>query len=405
MLSKLKERLGQFQAVREWRTRKLLRWSTTEPAAIVLSRPGRYANASVERVFRGKSGASVPVLNDYRYSMVPVLTHLPPVRLLAGLDQEGRLTPNQQAAYRKAKGTRTLSIPYADILSLVSDVLPQVRDRLVPEGADHPEHAELMPSEAAMTSRVAEETSILKSRLSRIRHFASPIEPGCSVLEIGFMTGGYSINAWDRLGFRVTGIDDAYDGTAAQPTIFRHISERLATKPTFVFGDVTTRTQLQDHSFDIIYSVSVLEHISDVSAAFKEFHRLLRPGGLMIHCWNPYFSPNGGHPWGLLDAPWGHLRIPPSDLDQYLDELRPHEAPVSRPWVWQTLDRKTTLGNMQAKVIAAGFRPLLWDQVPDDPATLGDLTPEVFAACKASYPDVTLNDLATRDAMMVMRKA
>jgi ubiquinone/menaquinone biosynthesis C-methylase UbiE len=249
-----------------------------------------------------------------------------------------------------------------------------------------------------------DEISILGSRLARIRRFAAPVEPGCNVLEIGFMTGGYSIDAWDRLGFRITGIDNAYDGTASQPTIYKHISERLGTHPTFVFGDVTKPTVLKDNSFDLVYSVSVLEHISDVSAAFKEFRRLLRPGGLMVHCWNPYFSPNGGHPWGLLDAPWGHLRIPPTDLDQYLDELRPHEAPVSRPWVWNTLDRKTTLAKMQETVIECGFRLLLWDQVPDAPEVLGDLTPEVFAACKRSYPHIMLMDLTTRDAMLIARK-
>jgi SAM-dependent methyltransferase len=218
------------------------------------------------------------------------------------------------------------------------------------------------------------------------------------------MTGGYSIDAWDRLGYRVTGIDDAYDGTAAPPTVHRHIAERLGAKPTFEFGDITQRTSLPDASFDLVYSVSVLEHISDVSKAFREMRRLLRPGGLMVHCWNPYFSPNGGHPWGLLDAPWGHLRIPQSDLDQYLDDLRPFEAPVERPWLWNTLDRQTTFARMYAKIIDAGFRPLLWDQTPDGPDILGDLTPEIFTACQVNYPDIALADLTTRDAMMVVRR-
>jgi len=404
MLNRLKARLREFSALQTLRARFVYRLTTREPAPIVLSRPGRYAAAPIETNFRGRSGVSLPVLTHFRYSMVPPLSYLPPFLLLEDLAREGLLTDSETKTYKRALGTRALSLPYEEVLALVAGLLPRLGDRLVPEGRDDPERAQLMPSPQALASRMASESFILRVRLIRIRQFAAPIEPGSRVLEIGYTTGGYSINAWDRLGFRVVGIDNAYDGAAAPPTIYHHIAERLGTKPTFVFGDVTRRTELPAGSFDVIYSVSVLEHVSDIAAAFKEFHRLLRPGGLMVHCWNPYFSPNGGHPWGLLDAPWGHLRLPQSDLDQYIDELRPLEAPLARPWLWRTLDRDTTLARMQTKVAQAGFRLLLWDQVPEHPDILGDLTPGIFAECQSAYPQVTLADLTTRDAMMVARK-
>jgi SAM-dependent methyltransferase len=404
MLRRLKAILGETTAVREWRAQRLLRWSTSEAAAIVLARPGRFADAPIETVFLGRSGVSVPVLADFRYAMTPPLSYLPPIRLLFGLDAAGQLTAPEREAFRRALGRRALSLPYEELLGLVSGLLPRVSDQLIPEGRDDPRAAELMPSDATLAARLKSELSILRSRLARIRHAVGPVEPGSRVLEIGFTTGGYSIDAWDRLGFRVTGIDNSYDGASAPPTAHLHIAERLRARPTFVFGDMTQRTGFDDASFDLVYSVSVLEHVSDLPAAFAEMRRLLRPGGLMVHCWNPYFSANGGHPWGLLDAPWGHLRIPRDDLDQYLDELRPFEAPVARPWLWRTLDRETTLAQMQVKVVKAGFRILLWDQAPAAPDILGDLTPEVFASCQAQYPDVTLADLTTLDAMMVARR-
>jgi SAM-dependent methyltransferase len=404
MLRRLKAILGETTAVRDWRARRLLRWSTSEAAAIVLARQGRFAHAPLETVFRGRSGVSVPVLAEFRYAMTPPLSYLPPVRLLFGLDAAERLTPAERQAFRQALGRRALSVPYEDLLGLVAGLLPRVSEWLVPEGRDDPRSAESMPSADALAARLKSESSILRSRLARIRHAVGPIEPGARVLEIGFTTGGYSIDAWDLLGFRVTGIDNSYDGTSAPPTAHLHIAERLRARPTFVFGDVTQRTKFGDASFDLVYSVSVLEHISDLPAAFAEIRRLLRPGGLMVHCWNPYFSANGGHPWGLLDAPWSHLRVPQDELDQYLEELRPFEAPVARPWLWRTLDRETTLSHMQRKVMDADFRLLLWDQTPAAPDILGDLTPEVFAGCQAQYPDVTLADLTTLDAMMVARR-
>jgi ubiquinone/menaquinone biosynthesis C-methylase UbiE len=404
MIRILKQWLGETNFVRVWRTRKLLRWSTAEPAATVLSRPGRYANAATETIFQGKSGVSLTVIKGYRYATSPALSYLPPFRLLAGLDRESLLSTAEREKYHRALGTRALSIPYDEVLDLVAQLLVRVSHRLAPETQGVPERAELIPLNPDLAARMANEISVLRSRLIRVHEFAAPISPGCKVLEIGFATGGHSINAWEKLGFRATGIDDAYDGTAEPPALHMHIARRLGTHPTFVYGDITKQTQLDDESFDIIYSVSVLEHISDIAAAFFEMRRLLKPGGLMVHCWNPYFSPNGGHPWGLLDCPWGHLRLPMSDIDQYLDEMRPLEAHLAKPWVWNTLDRATTLGRMQTKVAEAGFRLLLWDQVPDSPDILGDITPSLFAACQAQYPAVTLADLTTRDAMMVAQK-
>jgi SAM-dependent methyltransferase len=404
MMQVLKRRFGETDFVRAWRTQKLLRWSSAEPAATILSRSGRYANAVAETTFQSKTGVILPVIKGYRYAMSGPLSYLPPFRLLAGLDRENSLSTAERKRYYAALGTRALSIPYDEVLDLVGQLLPRVSHRLTQETKSLPERAELMPLERDLARTMSNELSILRSRLLRVREFAAPIAPGCKVLEIGYAYGGYSINAWEKLGFQITGIDDAYDGTAEPPALHLHIASRLGTRPTFVYGDITRRTQFDDEAFDVIYSVSVLEHISDITAAFVEMRRLLKPGGFMLHGWNPYFSPNGGHSWGLLDCPWGHLRLPLSDMDQYLAEIRPFEAHLAEPWIWKTLDRTTTLGRMQKKVMDAGFRLLLWDQVPDHPEVLGDITPSLFAACQAQYPAITLADLTTRDAMMVARK-
>ena len=43
-----------------------------------------------------------------------------------------------------------------------------------------------------------------------------------------------------------------------------------------------------------------------MDGALKEMNRLIIPGGLMIHSYDPYFHPSGGHAIGILDSPWGH---------------------------------------------------------------------------------------------------
>jgi SAM-dependent methyltransferase len=44
-----------------------------------------------------------------------------------------------------------------------------------------------------------------------------------------------------------------------------------------------TALELEDASVSFIYSEYVLEHIPELEAAIREMHRVLRPGGLMVH--------------------------------------------------------------------------------------------------------------------------
>lgn len=53
-------------------------------------------------------------------------------------------------------------------------------------------------------------------------------------------------------------------------------------------------TQFEDQSFDLIFSIEVIEHAFDLQAYFKEMKRLLRPGGLFVWttpCANKFSTP------------------------------------------------------------------------------------------------------------------
>jgi SAM-dependent methyltransferase len=51
-----------------------------------------------------------------------------------------------------------------------------------------------------------------------------------------------------------------------------------------------------DASFDLLYSHHVLEHVRDYGSALREMHRVLRPGGAMVHLFPSR--------WRLLEAHW-----------------------------------------------------------------------------------------------------
>ena len=83
-----------------------------------------------------------------------------------------------------------------------------------------------------------------------------------------------------------------------------------ADRVTFVEDDIT-RSSLERESFDVIVSFEVLEHVADPGETFKAIARLLRPGGITYHDFNPFFSQIGGHSLVTLDFPWGHARLSP----------------------------------------------------------------------------------------------
>jgi len=86
-----------------------------------------------------------------------------------------------------------------------------------------------------------------------------------------------------------------------------------------------------EHTFDVILSHEVLEHVQDDRAAVAEMVRVLRPGGRMV-----IFVPNRGYPFETHGIYWrGRYRFGNIPLVNYLprrwrDRLAPHVRVYTR---------------------------------------------------------------------------
>ena len=86
-----------------------------------------------------------------------------------------------------------------------------------------------------------------------------------------------------------------------------------------------------EHTFDVILSHEVLEHVQDDRAAVEQMVRVLRPGGRMI-----VFAPNRGYPFETHGIYWrGRYRFGNIPLVNYLprrwrDRLAPHVGVYTR---------------------------------------------------------------------------
>jgi ubiquinone/menaquinone biosynthesis C-methylase UbiE len=116
-------------------------------------------------------------------------------------------------------------------------------------------------------------------------HKALGHEPGSfdRALEIGAGTGYFTLNLM-RAGMVRKAV-----ATDLSPGMLEALAASAAELGLSVETEVCEASQLpfEDCSFDLVYGHAVLHHLPDLPAAFREFRRVLRPGGVLAFCGEP----------------------------------------------------------------------------------------------------------------------
>jgi ubiquinone/menaquinone biosynthesis C-methylase UbiE len=102
-------------------------------------------------------------------------------------------------------------------------------------------------------------------------------------LEIGAGTGYFSLN------LMLAGMVEEAVATDISPGMLRALSDSAADLGLEVETACCEAASLPfpDGSFDLVFGHAVLHHLPDLGAAFREFRRVLRPGGAMAFCGEP----------------------------------------------------------------------------------------------------------------------
>ena len=109
---------------------------------------------------------------------------------------------------------------------------------------------------------------------------------GLKVLEIGCGLGTDGVQ-FARAGADYTGVDL----TEAAVELTRKNFELFNLPGTFRTADAEN-LDLNDNSFDLVYSHGVLHHTPDTARAVREIHRVLRPGGRFTY--TTWHGPSSG---------------------------------------------------------------------------------------------------------------
>lgn len=224
------------------------------------------------------------------------------------------------------------------------------------------------------------------------------------ILEIGYESGGHSLFALEKLGFHVTGIDNGYSGLRSVSLLPNKVKKSIKSNAQFIIGDITKKTSFNSENFSVINSIAVLEHILDLPSAFQEMYRILKPGGIMIHSYDPYFHPAGGHGLGVLDMPWGHLQVNPDEYERYIKEFRPFEIDQAMNWYKNGVHKKYPKRLMMKLVLDSGFKILFWNTRKINKHQRSRIGNGLMRNVFKNYPEISFDDLLACEHTFIAQK-
>jgi len=106
------------------------------------------------------------------------------------------------------------------------------------------------------------------------RELSRRLGPETAILDAGCGTGGLIRRLAPRQGWRWTGVD-------CSPIAIELARERCAAITELREGSITA-LPFKNGTFNAVVSADVLYQLDDDSAALREFHRVLRPEGLLV---------------------------------------------------------------------------------------------------------------------------
>jgi SAM-dependent methyltransferase len=227
---------------------------------------------------------------------------------------------------------------------------------------------------------------------------------GKSCLEIGCYDGARGAVLLERGAAEVTATDIVdYPGLAGLRQAMSGLRLEPALRKRLIFAeDDITASALPSETFDAVFSWQVLEHVMDARKAFSNMYRLLKPGGVAFHEYNPFFSLSGGHSPCTLDFLWGHVLLDESDFGRYLQQFRPREVNMAHDFFTKSLNRMT-LSDLKGLIRESGLRDVAVVPWPRE-SHLELLAPDTVSLLMAKYPTLGIVDLISPVAWVLAQK-
>src|SRR5262249_40420915 len=122
---------------------------------------------------------------------------------------------------------------------------------------------------------------------------------GKTVLELG-CSSGYLLNSFrQEENFIAIGAD-------IDPEVLGRARTDYGKHVQFV-QTTSDHIPVADESVDVVYSIDTIEHLSRPREIFMDVFRIIRPGGMFLIHFGPWYNPNGAHLEDIIPFPWPHV--------------------------------------------------------------------------------------------------
>jgi SAM-dependent methyltransferase len=345
-----------------------------------------------------RNGADpLPVFGAYRYSLKPTWRLWAPLHAVSLLVGRGLVDGSVRDQMSTFAGQRTLTASLSEIGQWAE---PIVREN-AKEFLGDPLAGWPVLVDSRMRLSVQATTRALRLLGSATRAGLRLDRPG-RVLDVG-AGSGLCAAGLALMGAEVTAIDNGY-GSGGELSTAAAIARTLGVPVEVGASSVERYADDNGEAFDLVVSTSVLEHVGALDRVVGALWSLLRPGGFALHLIDPFTGPRGGHSILMPDQPYGHLRLPPEMLYEYVERLRPYEASEARRWLQGLLYPMRGAEAYASAFTHAGFELLSLERRPAPRALTSALTASVRADIRRWRPDVADADLLSDALTIVAQK-
>lgn len=202
----------------------------------------------------------------------------------------------------------------------------------------------------------------------RVAHFL-PLK-GRDVLVAGCGTAR-DIESWVELKpRRIVGIDWFSYERAWAMWKQRFSQKTPSVEVHFAQVDLARMSEFPDACFDVVSSDAVFEHLKNLPEVLTEFHRILRPGGVLYATFGPLWYGHGGDHVSGYDAVtsgYNHLLLKEEDYQHYLEGMGAytHSEHDGRTWIEHDLFSRLKPRQYLHCLEQAGFKRLFVSAIID----------------------------------------